>query len=87
MEFREAGKGTKRKKRLSVSFSILLLCLLYYLRAVGDERQVRRHDLESEGTSRWQTRNASLSSQELDRLMRVKIMSLDFGYKNDFPYL
>lgn len=37
--------------------------------------------------ARWQTRNSSLSRQELDRLMRVKTTSLDFRYKNDFPYL
>lgn len=60
---------------------------IYCLRAMGDEWQIRRDDLESESASRWQTRNSSLSSQELDRLMRVKITSLDFRYKTDFPYL
>lgn len=89
-------EGWERKKRyfLEVCYSLFCWALpapsippIYCLRAVGDEWQIRRDDLESESASRWQTRNSSLSSQELDRLMRVKITSLDFRYKTDFPYL
>lgn len=85
---REARKGEKEKIiDVGLSFPIQPLFLIYGFRAVGAEWQIRQDDLESESVSRWQIRNSSLSSQELDRLMRVKITSLDFGYKNDFPYL
>lgn len=90
MGLREARKGEEERKDILDRFPTphpAALSLIGCLSTVGDEWQIGRDDLKSESTPRWQTRNSSLSSQELDRLMRVKITSLDFRYKNDFPYL
>lgn len=91
MGFRRRGKAKKKEKIFYIGRSAIpgaaVLFLSYCLRAVAEEWQTGWDDVESESTSRWQPRKSSLSSQELDRLLRLKIMSLDFRHKNDFPYL
>lgn len=75
----ERGEEAKRAPALCTGPPFYHFPHIDCLRA-RDEWQMRQEDLDSGSLSRCHAMDSSLSSQELDRLMRAEIKYGDVGY-------